>query len=91
MDEITLAGLDIDRGMVLKINGSLYHGADAMHTLALLSTRSGVFNRLAYWVFRNKWLANVLYPVCRFFRNMLLKAKRVTKINNLNVDDNDHF
>ena len=42
MDEITAHGLDIDQGMVLKMGGRLYYGADAIHALALISSRSGV-------------------------------------------------
>ena len=52
MDEITAAGLDIDDGMVLKVGDRLYYGADAIHALSLLGTRSGVFNRVAFWTFR---------------------------------------
>ncbi|MGH8665763.1 MAG: hypothetical protein ACREUX_15990 [Burkholderiales bacterium] len=33
MDEITAAGLDIDQGMVLKLRGQMYYGADAIHVL----------------------------------------------------------
>lgn len=47
MDEITAAGLDIDRGMVVKAGGTLYYGPDAIHVLALLGTNSGVFNRIS--------------------------------------------
>ena len=41
LDEITALGLDIDQGMVLKMEGELYYGADAIHALALISSRSG--------------------------------------------------
>ena len=34
MDEITSQGHDLDQGMVLKMGGQLYYGADAMHALA---------------------------------------------------------
>jgi len=91
MDEITAAGLDIDQGMVLKIGDKLYYGADAIHTLSLIGTRSGSFNRLAYFLFRSKRLSAVLYPVLRSCRNLLLKFLRKSKINNLNADNNDHF
>ena len=47
MDEITAAGLDIDQGMVLKVGDRMYYGVDAIHTLSIMGTRSGVFNRLA--------------------------------------------
>ena len=32
MQEITAAGLDIDQGMVLKMAGRIYYGADAIHS-----------------------------------------------------------
>lgn len=91
MDEITLRGLDIDQGMVLKVGEKLYYGSDAIHALALMSSRSGIFNRLAYWTFRSDALSHLLYPVLRFFRNLLLKLLGRTKINNLKRKDNHRF
>jgi len=91
MDEITAAGLDIDQGMVLKIGDKLYYGADAIHTLSLIGTRSGSFNRLTYFLFRSKRLSAVIYPVLRSGRNLLLKILGRSKINNLNADNNDRF
>lgn len=49
LNEITSQGIDIDQGMVLKMGGQLYYGADAIHALALIGSRSGVFNRVNYW------------------------------------------
>lgn len=83
MNEITAAGLDIDEGMVLKLGDQLYYGADAVNTLALISSRSGLFNRFNYIVFRSERVANYLYPILRGMRNLLLKLLRKSKINNL--------
>jgi len=91
MDEITAAGLDIDQGMVLKVGDKLYYGADAIHTLSLIGTRSGVFNRLAYLLFRSRTLSAVIYPVLRSCRNLLLKILRRSKVNNLGIDNNENF
>lgn len=91
MQEITAAGLDIDQGMVLKFQDCVYYGSEAMHVLSLLSTRSGIFNRINFWIFRSQRLARVLYPVFRSFRNLFLKAKGVSKINNLDLPGNDRF
>ena len=91
MDEITRSGLDIDQGMVLKMGEELYYGSDAIHALALISSRSGFFNRVNYWLFRSKRLSRVLYPLLRFFRNLLLKILKKTKINNLGQPNNDRF
>jgi hypothetical protein len=38
MEEITRAGIDIDRGMVLKVRGQLYDGDAAMHAITLMSS-----------------------------------------------------
>ena len=91
LDEITARGLDIDQGMVLKMEGQLYYGSDAMHALALISTRSGLLNRINYWIFKSKSVSSWLYPVLRLFRNLLLKMLGKTKINNLDVPDNEKF
>lgn len=91
MNEITAKGLDIDQGMILKMGGHLYYGADAIHALALISSRSGFFNRLNYWIFCSKRTSAILYPVLRFFRNLLLKILGKTKINNLSLEGNDKF
>jgi predicted DCC family thiol-disulfide oxidoreductase YuxK len=92
MDEITAKGLDIDEGMVLKLGNTLYYYcADAIHVLSLMSSRSGVFNRLTYWMFRSKSLSAILYPLFRFFRNLLLKLLRKSRINNLGLPRRDRF
>jgi len=91
MEEITTQGLDIEQGMVLKINEQLYYGPDAVHTLALISSRSSVFNRFNSWVFKSKTLSRFIYPLLRFCRNLLLKLLHKTKINNLGLNGNDKF
>ena len=91
IDEITSRGHDIDQGMVLKMGGQLYYGSDAMHALALIGSRSGILNRMNYWVFKPRTVSAVLYPILRFFRNLLLKILRKTKINNLEIGGNDKF
>ncbi len=91
IDEITAAGLDIDQGMVLILGDRMYYGVDAIHTLAIMGTRSGIFNRLAYWCFRSRAVSSVVYPVLRSCRNLLLKILRKTKINNLALENNDYF
>ena len=83
MDEITKAGLDIDQGMVLKFNDAIYYGADAIHMLTLLSSPSGIFNRINSYVFRSKFGARIFYPLCKFFRNILLKMLGIRYIENL--------
>ncbi|MCE3247451.1 MAG: hypothetical protein K0R41_1276 [Geminicoccaceae bacterium] len=78
--EMQRAGLDLDEGMVLKLGGRYYHGADCIHALALLSSGSGLFNRINAEVFRSPQLSRVLYPVLRAGRNSVLRLLGRTKI-----------
>jgi len=91
MDEITGANLDIDDGMVLKVGNTIYYGSDAIHQLALLSSKTGLVNRLAHALFRHPRIAKLLYPVLVACRNLLLKVLGRTRINNLGLIDNDRF
>lgn len=89
--EITASGLDIDQGMVLKMGDRLYYGADAIHILALISHRAGIFNRINYWIFSSRKLSFLFYPVFRLLRNLLLKILGKSRINNLGIPDNESF
>jgi predicted DCC family thiol-disulfide oxidoreductase YuxK len=91
MQDITARGWDIDEGMVLRIENQLYYGSEAIHVLSMLGTRSGIFNRLNYWLFRSPSRAKILYPFLRACRGMLLKLLRKTRINNLRVQGRDRF
>ncbi len=91
MDEVTATGLDIDEGMVLKVDDTIFYGSDAIHALALRSSRKGFVNRVAFWIFRSKTAARVLYPVLAACRKLLLRILGRTRINNLNIEDNDRF
>ena len=73
VDRVVALGLDLNEGMVLRFGGRFYHGADCVHMLAMLSTKSGFFNQLNVTIFRRPALAKFFYPVLRFGRNTLLK------------------
>lgn len=73
VDEIVAAGIDLDEGMALKMNGRLYHGDECIHRLALLSTPSTTFNRINGAIFRSRAMSRALYPVLRSGRNAILR------------------
>lgn len=80
VDEVRRLGFDVDTGMVLKLDGNYYHGADCIHALALLTTPSGGFNRLNAWMFRSATAARLLYPVLRAGRNLTLRLLGRTRV-----------
>ena len=65
-------GIDPDQGMVVQTEGGLFHGADAMHVISAMSSKSGIVNRAAAMMFKNKLLANTVYPFLRAGRNATL-------------------
>jgi predicted DCC family thiol-disulfide oxidoreductase YuxK len=83
MDEITCMGLDIDQGMVLKFRDAIYYGPDAIHMLTLLSSPSGIFNRINYYVFSTKVGSKIFYPIGKAFRTLILKLFGIRYIENL--------
>ncbi len=91
MDELTALGLDIDEGMVLRVDGQIYYGAEAIHELAKRSNKKGLLNRFASLVFRSRALSRFFYPILKAMRNLLLKILRRTRINNLDQPGRDRF
>jgi predicted DCC family thiol-disulfide oxidoreductase YuxK len=87
VEEARAAGLDLDEGMVLKLDGRFYHGADCIHTLALLSTPSSLFNRVNAAMFRSRTASRVLYPVLRAGRNAVLRLLGRSKLSLENRPD----
>src|SRR3546814_11746436 len=67
--EIEARGLDLNEGMVVKMNGRFYHGDECVHVLALLSSPSGVFNRAMRAIFSSRAASRALYPPLRRGRN----------------------
>lgn len=80
VEEVRRAGLDLDEGMVLKWDGRLYHGAECINMLALLSTPSSGFNRVNAALFRSPTASRLLYPVLRAGRNAVLRMLGRSKI-----------
>lgn len=73
-DMLFAAGLDLDQGMALDLNGELFWGADAVHRLSLLSTDATWFNKLNTQVFNRRPIAALLYPLMRAGRSIFFFA-----------------
>jgi predicted DCC family thiol-disulfide oxidoreductase YuxK len=83
VDEITAKGINLDKGMVLIMDGKTYYNSDTIHALALISSPSGIVNRFNYWIFKSKYRSYILYPILRFLRGVLLTVLGKKKLNNL--------
>jgi predicted DCC family thiol-disulfide oxidoreductase YuxK len=75
------AGFDLDEGMALIDAETIWHGEDCINRIALMSTPSGLFNRINATVFRSPRASKALYPVLRGGRNLALRLMGRKKIN----------
>jgi len=73
-------GYDLNNGMLMIYGGTCYFGADCMHMLALLSSKSDFFNRCCAVVFKNHKATKILYPILRTGRNLTLRILGKKKI-----------
>jgi len=64
--------VDLNEGMMVLYGGHAYSGADALHMLSSLTSRSDAWNSAMVRLFDNPVLARMLYP--------LLKAGRRTAL-----------
>jgi predicted DCC family thiol-disulfide oxidoreductase YuxK len=72
VEEFYKKELDINKGMILNFNNTIYFGSHAIYVLALLSTPNNFFNRVNKFVFQYKVLASLLYPILRVGRRATL-------------------
>lgn len=63
---------NLNDGMLLIMGNAISYGHDAIHTIALLTTNSNLFNKLCRLIFSNKPLAKCLYPTMARGRKILL-------------------
>ena len=80
MAEIRAQKLDLNTGVVVRFEGRLWHGVDALHLLALIGSRNDGLNRLNVALFRHRRLARVAYPFMKAARNLSLFLLRRPRI-----------
>ncbi len=66
-------GLDLQEGMVAHYGGKDYYADECLTLLAMLSSGSGLFNRLTGWMFKSALRAKLMYPVMKTGRGITLK------------------
>ena len=66
-------GIDVNEGFVVEVDGHLFHGSDAIHSLALLTSPVNAANRLSRSIFSDSRRAARIYPWLVRGRAMLLR------------------
>jgi predicted DCC family thiol-disulfide oxidoreductase YuxK len=80
--QATAAGMDLDYGIVVKHQGALHYGPDALIMLARRTPRNR-FGALLYLPFRSRLLAKGLYPIFVRLCWLLLRLQHKSLIRNL--------
>ncbi len=75
------ANYDLNEGMLFVNAGHLFHGADAVHALALVTSGSTYLNRLNASIFRSQTLSKMLYPLLKLGRRLTLFLRGKSKIS----------
>ncbi|TCR66933.1 DCC1-like thiol-disulfide oxidoreductase family protein [Rhizobium sp. BK376] len=75
------AGIPLDEGMALIIEGEVYYGADCLNRLALMSSGSGFLNRITAQVFKSPRVSRMLYPALKTGRRLTLMLLGKTKLS----------
>ncbi|MFT5574130.1 MAG: putative DCC family thiol-disulfide oxidoreductase YuxK [Cryomorphaceae bacterium] len=76
LKELLGQGKDLNEGMLVYWAGRAHYGADAMHTLAIISSSGGVFNSINRFLFTHQRISAALYPVLVFLRKITLIVLR---------------
>ena len=71
--EAVQKGFDLNDGMVVIIDGTYYHGADALQVLADLTSPVDAFNHLNARLLTFRTLSHIAYPFLRLGRNVTLR------------------
>lgn len=66
------AGYDLDGGMVVDVDGELYHGKEAAQVLSRLSGRGSFFLKANHFLFKSEVLSTPLYSLMRIGRDATL-------------------
>lgn len=78
VQEVRDLSYDLNEGMVLKVHGRYYAGSDALHMLALMSGRRGLFSVANRILFTSPGTAWMMYPLLKLGRRIALKLRGVS-------------
>lgn len=80
VEGVRARGYDLNEGMVLVMGESYYHGAACLNRLALMSSKSDLFNRLNFFLFQSAFLSRASYPLLRSGRSLVLRILGRSKL-----------
>lgn len=69
---LTEKNFDLDEGMVVELDDQYYHGDEALNIMALMSSKSSLFNKMNAAIFSSAKVSKILYPFLRAGRNLTL-------------------
>ena len=84
-------GYNIDEGMIVVIGETVFYGAEAVTTLARLSSNSTLFNKIQHWALSRGTISRLAYPLMKICRRLALRLRgRKALPNPINSADQPH-
>ena len=81
--QINLLNMDLDEGMVIYDEDQYYHGKDALKFMSKYADTKDIFNISNKLFYGSTFLNKLIYPNMRAIRNLLIRRKNITPIDNL--------
>lgn len=79
--EAIAEGYNLDKGMIIKADGRLLYGGEALHFMAQRADRKKWFSWQMYRIFRSRSVSLLLYPLLCALRSSLLWLRSVPQIH----------
>lgn len=70
---------DLDHGMIIDINGSIYQWKDAIAEIEKLVDNQNWFDRFMKFCMKHTWIRSLGYPIAQAIRRMLLQIQHIWK------------
>ena len=66
-------GFNVDKGMILNINGKIFFGHEAIWYISKITTSDSLFLKFQSIIFKSLFISKLIYPVLRFCRFVFFK------------------
>lgn len=80
VEEVAQQGYEVDDGMLLRMNGRYYYGADCIHVLSMIGDAGTAMQKTNRFVFSSDSRSRTLYPMLKAGRAATLRVMGLRRI-----------
>ena len=72
LDYLKSINIDINEGMIVVFDKKIYFGSDAINIISILGRKDSIINNVIISIFKYKVISQLLYPLLKLGRRLLL-------------------